>query len=312
MPGMHEVNLARADLNLLVVFDEVARTRSVSQAAQRLALSQPAVSHALRRLRDLVGDPLFVRGRDGFVLTPRAAAMVAPVRDIVASVGRVLATSGFDPATAQHRFRVSASDYSMTTIAPAFISALRRAAPGVTLELEHAGPDTLMHLERGDLDLAFVGAAVPAGPFKARELFRERYVGLVCGRHPLAVRAGQGALTLDDYLAFPHIVASFRDPRPSPVDAALSTIGRTRTIGFVSPNFAANVECIRDTDLIVSLPSRFASYVRMDDLVSFALPFEVPDYPYSVIWHQRSDDDAATAWLRDLIASVAVPTLSSR
>lgn len=305
MVGMHETNLARADINLLVVFDAVARTRSVSQAAKLLTLSQPAVSHALRRLRDLVGDPLFVRGHGGLALTPRAQGMVEPVRDILGAVDRVLSAGIFDPRTARNRFRLAASDYAMMTLGPALISAVRRLAPSATLELQHAGPETLARLEAGELDLSFWGATPPARPFVSRELFRERYVGLLCARHPVAVRAAQGALSLDDYLGYPHVVASFRDPRPSPIDTALAGIGRTRTIGVATPNFAANVACLRGADLIASLPSRLMTCVDVRGLVRFSLPLLVPDYPYSIIWHRRSDNDAATAWLRDLITDCA-------
>jgi len=299
---MHETNIARADLNLLVVFDAIASTRSVSRAAGRLALSQPAVSHALRRLRDLVDDPLFVRGRDGLAPTPRALMMISPVREILDSVERVLADGDFNPEMAQLRFRIAASDYSMMTIAPACVAELRRAAPLSTIEMRHAGEDTLALLESGDLDLAFWGAAIPDGPFRALELFREHYVGLICARHPLAIRAGQGALTLDDYLAFPHMVASFRDPRLSPVDAELEALGRSRTIGVVTPNFAANVACLRGNDLIVSLPARLVARVNLDHLVVFALPLNVPDYAYSIIWHHRTERDVASIWFRELVS----------
>jgi len=299
------MNLARADINLLVVFDAIARTRSVSLAAEGLALSQPAVSHALRRLRDLESDQLFVRGREGLALTPRAQAMIAPVREVLASVNNILAGTVFDPATAQLRFQVAASDYSMLTIAPLCVAELRRAAPASTIEMRHAGENTLAQLESGELDVAFWGAAPPEGPFCARELFREHFVGLICARHPLAVRAGQGALTLDDYLAFPHIVASFRDPRLSPVDARLDELGRARAIGVVTPNFAANVACLHGSDLIVSLPARLVARVNVDELVVFDLPLDVPDYPYSIVWHRRTDSDVAGVWFRELIARCA-------
>jgi DNA-binding transcriptional LysR family regulator len=302
---MHKTNLSRVDINLLVVFDAVARTRSVTAAAGALALSQPAVSHALRRLRDLVGDPLFVRGRDGLVLTPRADGMARPVREILDAVDRVLSADQFNPSTARNRFRVAASDYSMITLGPTFIAAMRRLAPLATLELQHAGPETLARLEAGDLDVSFWGAEPPTGPFQSRELFRERYAGLVCAHHPIAERAARGGVTLDDYLGYPHVVASFRDPRPSPIDAALADIGRTRTIGVASANFAANAACLRGSDLIASLPSRLVSCVNTDALVSFALPLSVPDYPYSIVWHSRSNGDPATVWLRNLIADGA-------
>jgi DNA-binding transcriptional LysR family regulator len=298
---MHEKNLSRADLNLLVVFDAVARTRSVTGAADALSLSQPAVSHALKRLRTLMCDPLFVRGRDGLVLTPRAEGSVAEVKAILAAVGRVLKTERFDPTTTVRSFRFGASDYAMMTTIPAIVGKLRAVAPQASIDVAHIDADLLPRLEKGELDLAFVGASPPDGPFVSRELFRERFVGLVCQRHPLALKAGQGALTLKDYLAYPHVAVTFRDPRRSPIDAKLAELGKARRVAMVTPNFAANIASLRDTDLIMSLPSRLAPLANEQGLVLFKLPIAVPNYPYLMSWHRRSDDDPAVMWLRDLV-----------
>lgn len=300
---MHHQNSGRVDLNLLVVFDAVAQTRSVTGAAERLALSQPAVSHALNRLRDIVRDPLFVRGRGGLVLTPRARAMVGPVHEMLGAVGGILASGTFDPATSTRSFRVSASDYSMMTVVPGMVRALRAQAPEATLDVVPAGERTLAELEAGDLDCAFWGARPPDAPYLSRELFRERFIGILCARHPLAIKAGQGAITLDDYLAFPHIMVTFRDPRLSPVDAKLGEIGRSRRIAVITPNFASNVWSLSGTDLIMSLPSRLAATATGPHLVMFDLPLDVPDYPYSVVWHPRTDADAANLWLRGLLVA---------
>jgi DNA-binding transcriptional LysR family regulator len=303
---MQSVNLSRADLNLLVVFDAVARARSVTGAADALALSQPAVSHALNRLRELVGDKLFVRGRGGLILTPRAEAMVAPVRDILTGIGGLLAAPPFDPAATARRFRVAASDYAMLTVVPGLTRALRAAAPGAILEIEHVGLGSLERLETGGIDVALWGSTVPASPYKSAELFRERFVGLICARHPLAIAAGQGKLTLDGFLAFPHVMVTFRDPRQSPVDARLMELGRSRRIGVVSPNFAANIALLPGSDLIMPLPSRLAPTAQRD-LVRFELPLDVPDYSYSAVWHRRLDGDPACTWLRRLIAAAVNP-----
>jgi DNA-binding transcriptional LysR family regulator len=298
---MHQKNLSRADLNLLVVFDAVAQTRSVTVAADALSLSQPAVSHAVKRLRTLMGDPLFVRGRDGLVLTPRAEGSVAEVKAILAAIGRVLKTERFDPARTARSFCIAASDYAMMTAMPAIVCKLRAVAPQASIDVAHIDADLLPRLEKGELDIAFVGASHPDGPFLSRELFRERFVGLVCQRHPLAIKAGQGSLTLKDYLAYPHVAVTFRDPRRSPIDAKLAELGKQRRVAMFTPNFAANIASLRGTDLIMSLPSRLASFANEQGLVLFKLPIMVPDYPYLMTWHRRSDDDPALMWLRDLV-----------
>jgi len=298
---MHEVNLSRADLNLLVVFDAIAETRSVTTAAEQLSLSQPAVSHALRRLRDLMSDPLFVRGRNGLVLTPRAAECVEEVRAILAAVSRVVAVGPFDPRSTKRTFRLAASDYALMTSMPGIVSRLRAAAPFANLDVAHVGGDVPARLERGEVDVAFVGAADPDAAIISRELFREHIVGLVCARHPIAGKARKGILTLKEYLAYPHVAVTFRNARQSPIDARLEELGKSRRVAMVTPSFSANIASLHGTDLIMSLPSRLAAMASEKTLITFRLPLSVPDYPYLMSWHRRTDADAALAWLRGQI-----------
>ena len=304
---MHQMNTGRPDLNLLVVFDAIARTGSVTLAAEHLSLSQPAVSHALNRFRDLMDDPLFVRNGNRLEPTRHAAAMIPAVRQILEDVGSVLAPSTFDPLTASHTFRIGASDYTMMSVLPALVRAVRTQAPNVRLDIQSMGETTLARLKTGDIDLTFIGADPPGGALKSQELFRERFTGLLCARHPLAVKAGQNAVTLDDYLAYPHVMVSFRDPRQSPIDARLAELGRKRSIAVTTPNFASNVASIGGTDLIMSLPSRLAAKTIRADLIQFDLPLDVPDYPYSLLWHTRSDQDQAMIWLRQIAIGLFPP-----
>lgn len=302
---MHGMNSDRYDLNLLVVFDAVARTRSVTSAASRLCMSQPAVSHALNRLRDLVGDPLFVRNRNALVPTPRAQEMIEPVRGIVEAARGVLQRRDFDPGTSERVFRVGGSDYTMMVIIPALAGVLRAEAPNATLDLVPVGPQTLASLESGELDCSFWGAAVPGAPYLSRTLFRERFIGVVGRQHPLAEKASEGRLTLDDYLAYPHAVTQFRISVTSPIDVALAKLGRARTIGFASPSFASNAAAMRRTDMVMTIPTRLASVLVDKHLVLFELPINVPSHPYSLIWHRRSDLDPACRWLREMAVTAA-------
>jgi len=190
------------------------------------------------------------------------------------------------------------------SVLPALVRAVRAQAPNVCLDIQSMGETTLARLKTGDLDLTFIGADPPGGSLKSQELFRERFTGLLCARHPLAVKAGQNAVSLDDYLAFPHVMVSFRDPRQSPIDARLAELGRKRSIAVTTPNFASNVASIRGTDLIMSLPSRVAANTMRADLIQFDLPLDVPDYPYSLLWHTRSDQDQAMIWLRRVAVGI--------
>lgn len=295
---MRSIHSTRVDLSLLEVFEAVAATGSTTLAADQLAVSQSAVSHALNRLRHIVGDPLFVRGRGRLVPTPHAAAMIAPTRELLNTAKGLLVPAGFDPTSSTRRFKVGASDYAAATTVPALLRRVRARAPHCILEVIPIGEHVLRELETGDLDIAFFGAVPPSAPFASRELFREQFVGLLCARHALALKAGQGTLSLDEYLSFPHAMVTFRDPRLSPIDATLAKFGRVRRVAFVAPNFASIVKSLAGTDLLMSIPSRLADSAASEDLVRFELPLAVPDYSYSILWHQRTKVDPACVWLR--------------
>ena len=305
---MHNENLSRIDLNLLVVFDAVAATGSVTAAAARLSLSQPAVSHALGRLRRTVDDALFVRSRDRLVPTARATAMVEPVRAILEAINVVLNEDAFSPLGDQRTFRVAASDYTVLTLLPGLMSALRRLAPHMALDIAPVGPETLRDLESGALDFTFWGLSPPKSPFEAKLLFHDRFMGFLSRRHPLAAAISGGNLGIEDYLSYPHAMAQFRASDSSPVDAALAAEGRVRTIALASPSFMSNIASVAGTDLITTLPGRLAPLALSHDLVPFELPVAVPQFPYHLIWHKRLDTDPACVWLREIIADLPSAT----
>ena len=302
---MHNENLPRVDLNLLVVFDAVAATGSVTAAASRLALSQPAVSHALGRLRRTVGDVLFIRSRDRLVPTARAERMIAPVRALLDTAKSVLSEETFSPADGQRVFRIAASDYSILTVLPALVATLRRLAPRMTLDVAPIGAGTLHDLETGALDAAFWGLSPPPSPYEARLLFHDRFMGFLNRRHPLADKIPTG-LGIDDYLAYPHATARFRASEASPVNTSLAELGAARTIALSSPSFMSSITAVAATDLIATLPGRLTPLALSHGLVPFELPFGVPEFPYHLIWHRRTHDDPACAWFRDVISADSI------
>lgn len=308
--NMNRKNVNRADLNLLVVFDALARTRSVTAAADELALSQPAVSHALRRLRDMLGDPLFVRGRHGLTMTARAEGCAGEIDTIISSIGRVLGDNAFDPATTKRTFRFAASDYAIQTIIPQIVKRLRQDAGGLIIEVSSMDASVEEKLRNGRLDVAFVGEPMMDKAILARELFREKFTGLVCATHPLAKNGARSKVTLAEYLAFPHVAISFGGSGRSPIDAALDALGKKRHIAMVTPSFSTNLSSVRNTDLIVSLPSRLAGIGQQFGLMTFKLPLTVPDFPYLMAWHMRTNSDPALMWLREVVAE-EIPTSRS-
>ncbi len=302
MESMRDVNLRRIDLNLLVVFDAVATARSVTAAADRLALSQPAVSHALGRLRISLGDPLFVRGRKGLTLTPRAADLVGPAREVLDAIGRAVAPPRFDPGETRRVFRLGATEYAALTVVPPLVRALHAQAPGATFELQHLDERMVDRLESGVLDLAFWATDPPATPLAIAELFRETHIGVIDRGHPLAARAKQGLVTLDDYLAYPHARMSYGVATPNPIDAALGDLRRERRVAVVTASFQSALASLADSNLIVTVPSRVVAYFESGmPLVRFQPPLPLSDYPYYALWHRRTDADPAIQWLRGVI-----------
>lgn len=302
---MNEMNKGKLDLNLLTVFDAVHMTGSVTRAAARLNLSQPAVSHALRRLRALTGDPLFVRSGGGLTPTPRAELIAGGAAQVISTARALLAKPSFDPDKDARSFRIASSDYSSLTLAPLLAQSLRRQAPRCALELVSVGTGTLRQLAAGEADCSFWGVAAPEGPFKAVRLFDEHLIMAVDRAHPLACRLNEGAGALSTYAACPHAAVAHGASTPNPLDAALKKAGVERRAGLTAPSFAACIAAAKGTDLIVTLPSRLAAYAEAQNFVCFDLPFACEAYPYFLVWHERTAADPAQIWLRRLIVRAA-------
>ncbi|WP_298609643.1 LysR family transcriptional regulator [uncultured Thiothrix sp.] len=301
---MQPIHLARIDLNLLVVFEAVARCQSVTVAAEQLALSQSAISHALKRLRLLLEDELVVRGRNGLVLTPRAESLLPRVQQLLADTKQLFNHAPFDAASTQQCFKVAASDYSIATFLPRLIAILNAEAPQARLEIENYSAQTLTRLEQGELDAAFIGNTPPTSPFSMMPLIREHLVGLMSQQHPLAHKLQTNAISLEEYLRYRHIVVSFKDPQPSAIDVELAQWGLKRSIAMSSPNMLANIAALANTDLIMNVPSRLLANLNNPDLLAFELPLKLAPQHFSLIWHKRLDGDLALAWLRSLVTRV--------
>ncbi len=287
----------KADLNLLVVLDAVLRHRSVSKAATDLALSQPAVSHALNRLRAQLQDPLVLRGQGGLVPTPRALALAPTLVALVASAKGMMQPERFDPATSNATLRIAASDYALCALLPRLLQALAPLAPDLRMTAEPAGSATLDRLKEGSVDLSFWGTTPPQAPYHHLPLFQEHYLGVAHRGHPVLATCGT-SVTLEAFLAARHAVVSLGDPGLNEIDQALARLGAKRRIAVATPSFSGNLAAVRCTDLVASLPSRLCDHLP-DDLVAFPLPFPVPPYAYGIVWHHRTQNDTAQTWLRD-------------
>jgi DNA-binding transcriptional LysR family regulator len=292
----------KPDLNLLAVLDALCRTGSVSGAAEALSLSQPAVSHALNRLRAATGDPLFIRNGRGISPTSRALALAAPVGKLVAEAREFLGPAGFDPSCDTLSVRLGVSDYVSLTLLPALIARLRRQAPNVRVEAVPIGDRLLRQMAEGAVELSFWGSDPPPHPIRSLPLFDDGFVAVLAVGHPLL--AGNGQLTLRSYLSSPHAVVSFGHPGRSPVDVALAAAGHSRRVVLASSSFAANLAAVAASDLVTTLPARLVPTLP-PALVARSLPFSVPRFTYYLIWTDRTDQSLGLAWLRGQIAEIA-------
>lgn len=294
----------RPDLNLMVVFDAVASTGSVTGAASLLKLSQPAISHALNRLRAVTGDPLFVRSRGRLLPTPHAERLAAQVSTLLEDARSILARPGFDTGEARV-FRLGCSDYSTLTSAPALVAALREQSARSGIEFIPVGAGTLNDLETGAMDATYWGATPPGPPFEKMHLHQDHFVCVTAKRHPLAQKSRHGRAGLQDYLDHPHARVAIGGAPTSIVDQAISRLGHSRQVAVTAFGFSAILPLIDGTDLIATVPARLAVEAELRGLTLSPLPFELEPIDYFLVWHRRKSSDPAHIWFRDLVAAAA-------
>ncbi|MCK2220728.1 LysR family transcriptional regulator [Actinomadura sp. ATCC 31491] len=287
-------------LDLLVALDVLLEEGSVSAAAHRLHLSEPAMSRTLGRIRKAMGDPVLVRSGRQMVPTPRALAVREEVRGLVEAARRVFTPPGrLDPATLVRRFVILASDAVITAVALPLLSEAARSAPGVTLHFLPEGHGDQHALREGSADLEVTVVEDPAPETRVEPLMRDRAIGVVRPGHPLL---SGGPVTLERLAAGEHVIASRRGRMRGPVDEALAARGLERRIAGSVPTFGAALLAVRESDLVGMTPERLtAPLVRALGLVTFPIPLELPSMTLSQAWHPRYDADPAHAWLREQV-----------
>jgi DNA-binding transcriptional LysR family regulator len=289
------------DLNLLRTLDALLDERSVTRAAVRLGLTQPAVSGALARLRDALGDALFVRTQRGLLPTPRAEAMAGPLKRVLADAEALVRTPAFEPSTAALRLSVVASDYAQRVIVTPFLARLRRAAPGLSLSMRPLEPARVAALfEQGQVDLAILPTTLAPAHLYGRRLLDDRYVMAMRADHPAAARL---PISLEDFVELEHALVSpdgggFRGP----VDEALEAQGLARRVVASAPSFLGLLDLLRATDLVAAVPERLVRGVP--DLVASALPVSTPGFTMIAAWHARTHLDPAYRWVREQLSAL--------
>ena len=312
MPApIHQLNFRTLDLNLLRVFDEVMSERSLTRAARNLSLTQPAVSNALRRLRDTLGDELVRRSGQGMEPTPRALSLWPAVRDALRQLQQSLAPSRFNPSEADNTFVIAMADATAAELIPRLVEIIEIEAPGVSLRvvpLATRDPRKLLDDEVVDLaaghfpavlaDLTARAQVGKAVAFACQRLYDGEYVCVMRAGHPLAT----GPLTLNRFCAARHLLVSFSGRPFGFIDEALTTLGRERRVVLTVNQFFTAGRVVANSNLLTVLPRHFVGVTGIADaLVLRNLPFAVPAVHVDALWHSRREPDSAHRWLRDAI-----------
>lgn len=312
---MNPLNFRTLDLNLLRVFDEVMTERSLTRAAHKLSLTQPAVSNALRRLRQALGDDLLRRSGQGLEPTPRAVALWPAVQESLRRLQETLAPGVFVPGEASTTFVLAMADATAAELIPGLVAVMDRDAPGVSIRvvpLTTRDPRRLLEQEAADLAIGYFPAVLAgltaqaqAGesvPFHHQRLYHSDYVCVMRRDHPLA---GED-LTLERYCQARHLLVSFSGRPYGFIDEALAGLGRQRRIVLTVNQFFTAGRVVASSDLLTVLPRHFVRVTGFaDQLVRRELPFKVPAVHVDALWHRRQHQNAAHAWLREVIAQLA-------
>ena len=301
------MNLRSLDLNLLVVFDAVMDSRSVTVAASRLNMAQPSISHALRRLRAALKDDLFIRTPEGMVPTPKAERLGGRIREALVGLREAIEEkSAFIPAQAERRFVLAMNNHATLTLAAPLIAAVAEQAPGILLDIRPSGSrNVLEELDRGDVDLVVGGTANDNERFRKLVFVEDRYVAVIRKSHP---RVNGDALSMADFADLPHLALSSTGDNDTFVDDEMAKHALKRRVMLYAPLLAAPAILLQSDMVAVMSASTARAFARAVEIKVMQLPFSSPVLTTGMLWHRRLDDEPGHHWLRDVLVAVAGAT----
>jgi DNA-binding transcriptional LysR family regulator len=298
--------LRNFDLNLLLAFKLLVEESSVSRAAEKLFVSQPAMSHILRKLRRQLDDPILVKTSAGMAPTPRAQALLEPIAGILRGVERVLRTPDqFSPADSQRRFVIATSDYVEFTLLPKLTEAINKRAPNIEIHVRHPinkRPETA--IEEGEIDLVIGFDAIFNLPsyFCHQKLFSDKIVCIARQEHP---NISGNEMSFEQFIASRHMLISRRETGTGLIDDYLEERGLVRKTSLVVPNFLSAPWIVANSDLVLSLPLRIAEqFARLAPLKIFPVPIDLPTYDLIMIWRPQQEKEPDHQWLRGEILEI--------
>ncbi len=312
---MKQANFRTLDLNLLRVFDQVMAERNLTRAARNLSMTQPAVSNALNRLRDALGDRLVLRSGYGVEPTPKALALWPAISDALRQLETSIAPRDFVAAEATNAFTLAMADATAAEVVPGLVEILERDAPGISIRMVPLTTrDPRRLLEEGAVDLAVgffpavladLTAQEQSGAmalFEHERLYDGQYVCVMRKGHKLS----RGALTVERFCEARHMLVSFSGRPYGFIDEALASLGRQRRVVLTVNQFFTAGLVVENSDLLTVLPRHFiGSTGREDHLVQRELPFEVPPVHVDTLWHRQQTQRPEHAWLRQAVAAAA-------
>jgi DNA-binding transcriptional LysR family regulator len=300
------MNVQDIDLNLLIGFDALLDELSVSRAAARLGVTQPAMSSTLKRLRQLFDDPILVRSTDGMLPTDKAKALKERVKAALTSIQALIDDAGeFDPRKLQRTLQIGLNDYASVLVIPRVYPLIRALAPGLKLVLQPRKniPTSRTDLESGSLDFAIgIGSAQELpGSLMVRKLFDDPFLTMVRKDHPIV----REQITLEDFLALEHLVVSPQGHDRGVVDEVLARMGHSRNVAVVVPHFASAAPLVAQSDLVCTIPGRIARLYT--DFYAIRCvpppPLELPIGNVSLAWHAVSHENPVHKWVREQFAA---------
>lgn len=300
---MKSIDLTQIDLNLLVAFEALFEARSVTVAAQRLYLGQPAMSAALGRLRTLFGDELFIRVGREMQPTTKATTIAPGVLTALHQVRQTIQSSQeFNPASDSREFAIGSADYTSFVVMPRLLAQCQLAAPKLNFRMIEFDKDRVGELlETGAVELALGVFQNPPRQTICQPLFQERFVGIARKNHP----AVQSPISIEAFAELDQALYTIRRDATGELDRILAGYDLQRRIALTVPHLLVLPSIIASTDLIAAVPARMAQYFsQLDDIMLFELPIATPQWTVAMLWSKLSDKDAANCWLRQTLQAV--------
>jgi len=295
---MKETDHLQLDGRMLQLLVTVFEEQSITKAAQRLGVTQSAVSHLLDKMRDLVGDPLFVKSGRGIVATVRAKALAVQARVLLDEMRRFVAQSVFDYASIEAELTIAANDFQRDLLLPTLLKRLRRRAPGITLRVIPSAVPSAELLRGESCQLAISPRPPDANDVLQKRLFEDRYSVFFDADFRAAPR------DLDEYLDAEHVTVAYEQQRPLEIDRVLAANGVARRFVAYVPGFAGIPAFVRGSGLLATLPSLLRADL-LRDFASCPVPVDCPPMPMYMIWHLRYRHDPLHCWVREELEAVA-------